>query len=381
METIVKYPLGQQNFKNLRTGDYLYVDKTRFIEIILKSGAQYLFLARPRRFGKSLFLSTLEYFFKGDRELFNGLYIDSVDWDWTPFPVLRLDLNRERYAEPGILDSVINNIFNTWDEQYGINTKGSDLSSRFGNIIRLLHEKTGRQVVILVDEYDKPLVGNLNKSENFEHYRARLASLYSNFKSSAEHIRLVFLTGVSRFSKLSVFSDLNNIVDTTFDNRFADICGITSDELLNNFQEGIEKLSEKEKISFSQAKDLLKCHYDGYRFTEEGSDIYNPWSLLNAMDRSKIEYFWNDTGMPTIVAESLKRINANLEEAFNTYCSQDELKGLDLLNPDPTALLYQTGYLTIKDYDRLSGDYLLGIPNKEAEHGLNRFLTATLRTG
>ncbi|MDE5875865.1 MAG: ATP-binding protein, partial [Muribaculaceae bacterium] len=221
---------------------------------------------------------------------------------------------------------------------------------------------------------DKPLVGNLNKSENFEHYRTRLASLYSNFKSSAEHIRLVFLTGVSRFSKLSVFSDLNNIVDTTFDNRFADICGITSDELLNNFQEGIEKLSEKEKISFSQAIDLLKSHYDGYRFTEEGSDIYNPWSLLNAMDRSKIEYFWNDTGMPTIVAESLKRINADLEEAFDTYCSQDELKGLDLLNPDPTALLYQTGYLTIKDYDRLSGEYHLGIPNKEVKRGLFREL-------
>ena len=159
--------------------------------------------------------------------------------------MLRLDLNRERYAEPDLLNSVLERMFREWEKEFDIKQEDSNLSQRFATIIQSAHEKTGRQVVILVDEYDKPLVGNLNKSENFEHYRARLASLYSNFKSSAEHIRLVFLTGVSRFSKLSVFSDLNNIVDTTFDNRFADICGITSDELLNNFQEGIEKLSEK----------------------------------------------------------------------------------------------------------------------------------------
>lgn len=374
METIIKYPIGQQNFKNIRTGDYLYVDKTSFVDRIITSGAQFLFLARPRRFGKSLFLSTLEYFFKGERDLFKGLFIDSSNWDWESYPVLRFDLNRERYAQPELFDSVINNIFDIWDEEYGIDTKGTDLSSRFGNIIRAIHLKTGRQVVILVDEYDKPLVGNLNKGDNFELFRDRLAAIYSNFKSNAEHIRLVFLTGVSRFSKLSIFSDLNNINDITFDAKFADICGITSDELLKYFQNGIHKFSILNNTSVEKTLDELKYNYDGYRFAERGSEIYNPWSLLNAMERSKIEFFWNDTGLPTIIAETLKNINANLEETFNTFCSQSQLKGLDLLNPDPIALLYQTGYLTIKDYDRESATYRLGIPNREVNEGLFRVL-------
>ncbi|MDE6576905.1 MAG: ATP-binding protein [Muribaculaceae bacterium] len=374
MEERVRYAIGDQDFKSLREGGYLYVDKTQFIHKLINTGIKYCFLARPRRFGKSLFLSTLRYFFEGRRHLFNGLFIDSTDWKWQQYPVLYLDLNRDRCAEPGILDSILDYIFSGWEKDFGIEAKGYDISSRFANIIKNAHEKTGRQVVILVDEYDKPLVGNLNSDANFGHYRAKLASLYSNFKSAAEHIRLVFLTGVSRFSKLSVFSDLNNINDITFDNDFADICGITSSELLVYFQSGIETFAKKEKIDFGEAVRLLKTHYDGYRFAEEGSDIFNPWSLLNAMDKSKIEYFWNDTGIPTILAEALKRIHANLQDTFDSYCSEDDLKGLDLLNPSPIALLYQTGYLTIKNYDRLSGEYRLGIPNMEVKRGLFRVL-------
>ena len=374
MEDKDKYPIGQQDFKILRERDALYVDKTPFIHKIVRSQTQYFFLARPRRFGKSLFLSTLRYFFEGQRHLFNGLFIDSTDWKWQPYPVLYLDLNTDRYADQGVLDGVLDNIFREWEEKYEVREIAQNLSTRFRNIIKTAHEKTGRQVVILIDEYDKPLVGNLNSDANFGHYRAKLASLYSNFKSAAEHIRLVFLTGVSRFSKLSVFSDLNNINDITFDNDFADICGITSSELLVYFQSGIETFAKKEKIDFGEAVRLLKTHYDGYRFAEEGSDIFNPWSLLNAMDKSKIEYFWNDTGIPTILAEALKRIHANLQDTFDSYCSEDDLKGLDLLNPSPIALLYQTGYLTIKNYDRLSGEYRLGIPNMEVKRGLFRVL-------
>ncbi|MDE6560456.1 MAG: ATP-binding protein [Muribaculaceae bacterium] len=370
MAQMVKYPIGQQDFKTLREDNSLYVDKTQFIEKIVSSPNRYYFLARPRRFGKSLFLSSLQYFFEGRRDLFKGLYIDSTDWNWESYPVLRLDLNTEKYEIPGLLDSLLDNTFKKWEKEYGIKEIAETLSTRFQNIIAAAHEKTGRQVVILVDEYDKPLVGNLNVDDNFEHYRAKLASVYSNFKSSAEHIRLVFLTGVSRFSKLSIFSDLNNIRDVTFSNEFSDICGITEKELLENFQEGISSLAEKRKISYDEACRLLKNHYDGYRFTEEGSDIYNPWSVLNAMQDRSISNYWGRSGKATIIAEALKNVDADIEGILSSIVSMRTLEGLDLKSANPVALLYQTGYITIKDYDFESDSVTLGVPNLEVRQSL-----------
>lgn len=370
MERRETYGIGQQDFKMLRESGCVYIDKTRYIADIIASKQQYYFLARPRRFGKSLFLSTLQYFFEGRRELFNGLYVNQINWDWEEHPVLRLDLNADRYAEPGQLDLVMDNLLNRWERKFGIQEKAANLSSRFSNVIAAAHEFTGQPVVILVDEYDKPLVGNLNKDDNFEQYRSKLASLYSNFKSCAEHIRLVFLTGVSRFNKLSVFSDLNNLKDITFTDMYADICGITESELIGNLQEGIERLAANKCISHDDALQALKTNYDGYRFAKRGSDIYNPWSLLNALDESTIANFWNYTGFPSLIAEALKRVDANLENLFESYCSESELRGFDILNPDPKALLYQTGYLTIKEYIPEIASYRLGIPNKEVKAGL-----------
>ena len=364
------YPIGQQDFKTLREGNALYVDKTAFVEKIVRSNSRYYFLARPRRFGKSLFLSTLQYFFEGERELFKGLHIDSMDWDWEAYPVLHLDLNINRYDELGMLEGVIDNIFNQWEEKYEVFKKADNHSSRFQNILAAAHKKTGRQVVILVDEYDKPLVGNLNNNRHFEYYRAKLASLYSNFKSSAEHIRLAFLTGVSRFSKLSVFSDLNNLTDITFENEYSDICGITEKEMLSYIRPGIEQLAEEKQLTFDETCRKLKKNYDGYRFTIQGSDIYNPWSLLNCLRAQEIEYYWNHTGKPTVVAEALKRVHADLEKTFNSYSTLDDLKGLDLLSPNPRALLFQTGYLTIKSYNHRIKRIRLGIPNEEVKAGL-----------
>lgn len=368
-EKRVKYAIGDQDFKSLRTGGFLYVDKTKYIERILE-GNKYYFLARPRRFGKSLFLSTLRYFFEGQRNLFTGLYIDTIDWDWQAYPVLRLDLNTDKYADPGILDGVLDNLFREWEEKYGVEKNAENLSTRFRNILKTVHEKTAHQVVILVDEYDKPLVGNLHKDTNFEHYRAKLASIYSNFKSSAEHIRLVFLTGVSRFSKLSVFSDLNNIKDITFADEFADVCGITEKELLDNFQQGIERLAIKRKIGYEESCSLLKKNYDGYRFSPEGSEIYNPWSVLNAMDESRIGAYWNATGTASIIAEAIRDADVDIRETLNAEWDLDDLAGLDLLNTDPTALLYQTGYLTISEYEPESNTVRLKIPNEEVRKGL-----------
>lgn len=369
-EKRIKYPIGQQDFKALRENNALYIDKTAFIEKMVESGSQYYFLARPRRFGKSLFLSTLRYFFEGQRDLFKGLYVDSIDWDWQPYPVLRLDLNINRYEEKGLLDSILDNLFKEWESKYEVAREAGDLSSRFRNIIKAAHEKNGRKVVILVDEYDKPLVGNLNKDDKFEHYRARLANIYSNFKSSAEHIRFVFLTGVSRFSKLSVFSDLNNIKDISFSDEFADVCGITEKEMLENFRSGIEMLAAKRKIGYEEVCKLLKTTYDGYHFSVEGSDIYNPWSLLNAMAESRLGDFWNATGAATVIAEALYDADVDIEKTLNSRWSINRLAGLDLRNADPTALLYQTGYLTIGDYDFESDTVRLKVPNNEVKEGL-----------
>ena len=370
MRQEVYYPLGQQSFRELRSTGCVYVDKTRYIERLIAPGNQYVFLARPRRFGKSLFLSTLECFFRGERDLFKGLYADTMEWDWEEYPVLRLDLNPERYSEEGRLDDILGDLFDEWEEEFGVTANSDNLPTRFRRIIKTAHEKTGKKVVILVDEYDKPLVGNLNRSGLFGHYRDRLAGIYGNFKSSADHIRLVFMTGVSRFSKLSVFSGLNNISDITFEDEYADICGITEREMLDNFRQGIELLAEKYHIGFDEACGELKKNYDGYRFAPDGSDIYNPWSLLSCLKKKSIANYWNETGNPTIIVESLKRLNVNLRDYLSKECRPDDLWGLDLENPQPLPLMYQTGYLTIKRYDLRKNRCLLGVPNEEVMEGL-----------
>ena len=380
MDDKYRYSIGQQDFRTLRKDNAFYIDKTAFVDKIARSRTKCYFLARPRRFGKSLFLSTLKYFFEGRRELFKGLCIDSTDWDWEPYPVLHLDLNTDRFAEPDVLDDVLETQFIDWEEQYGITEKMETYSQRLKTIIKKAHEKTGKQVVILVDEYDKPLVGNLKNSDNFDHYRTQLASLYSNFKSSAEHIRLVFLTGISRFSKLSVFSDLNNLDDISFDDDYADICGITERELLENLHNGIQELAAKRKEDFAATCARLKRNYDGYRFAPEGSDIYNPWSVLSCLKKSRIGAYWNATGAATIIVEALRDADIDIEDTLNGSWDLDDLAGLDLLNADPTALLYQTGYLTISDYDADSNRVRLKVPNEEVRKGLfNNLLDAYLK--
>ncbi len=365
----VKYAIGDQDFKSLREGGFLYVDKTKYIEKLLEGG-KYYFLARPRRFGKSLFLSTLRYFYQGQRNLFKNLYIDSIDWNWEEYPVLHLDLNTERFQDKEMLESVLNTLFVSWEEKYEVREIAEAFSQRFKNIIRSAHEKTGKQVVILVDEYDKPLSSNLDDDDNFEHYRSKLASIYSNFKSSAEHIRLVFLTGISRFGKLSVFSDLNNIKDITFADEFSDICGITEQELLDYFHTGIERLAAKRRTDFEGACRLLTQNYDGYRFTPERRDIYNPWSVLNAMDESRNGDYWMGTGTPTVITKSVYNAEVDIEDILNARWDLNSLAGLDLRNADPTALLYQTGYLTIADYDFEYDEIRLKVPNDEVRNGL-----------
>lgn len=367
----ITYPIGQQAFNVLRENGQAYVDKTIYIEKILSEKNQYMFLARPRRFGKSLFLSTLKYFFLGRRELFKGLAVDSMDWDWQKYPVLHLDLNVSTYSSTGELTSVLNSIFTEWEREYGLSPTSSDPDVRFREIIRGAYRSTGRRVVILVDEYDKPLVGNINRKDHFEHYRSQLQSLYSNIKHSAEYIQLVFLTGVSRFSKLSIFSGLNNLLDISFLDEYADICGITERELTDNFSSGIREMAQKNGVDYDEMLAALKLNYDGYRFSERGSDIYNPWSILNALYAKRIMNFWNQTGVPTLAGEMLRKMNVDLKIYLTeTKCSLDQINGLTLNTANPLALLFQTGYLTIKDFDHQRQRYTLGIPNREVKAGL-----------
>lgn len=370
MPDATKYAIGQQSFEQLRKGGALYVDKTVHISRLVNSSSKYYFLARPRRFGKSLLLSTLKCLFEGKRNLFEGLYITTTDWNWVKHPVLHLDLNPETYVTGEALDDVIDAMLTRWEDEYGVTVKSDNQSVRFQRVIEQAHLCTGHEVVILVDEYDKPLVNNMNQYEQFQPFRDKLSALYANFKNCADHIRLVFLTGVSRFSKLSVFSGLNNLNDITFSNDYADICGITGQELTQYFHDGIERLASRYGMTHDDMTGSLKANYDGYRFAEDGSEIYNPWSILNAMNEVRIDNYWNDTGMPTLLAEALKKMDIDLEPFFNSECGIDELKGLDLDNPQPLALLYQTGYLTIKDFNLQRNRYRLGIPNNEVKEGL-----------
>lgn len=369
----VKYPIGEQSFENLRKEGFLYVDKTQYIEKII-NGSKYYFLGRPRRFGKSLFLSTLKSLFEGKRELFEGLYINSTDWEWEPYPVLYLDLNNQRYHGDEDFDILIENFLMTKEKEYNITPALTDHSIRFSNLIRIISQHTGKGVVILVDEYDKPLVNNIHNHERFEMYRDKLSTLYSNFKSSADYIRLVFLTGVSRFGKLSVFSGLNNISDISFLQEYSAICGITEEELLSNFQEGIDELGKNNGHTFEEEAAILKRWYDGYHFSDNSPDIYNPFSLLHVMADKYYDNYWISSGTPTLLVEHLKRTDADLTRLLNVRCSRNTLRGLDADNMSPEALFYQTGYLTIKNYDSLRQLYQLGVPNLEVAQGFLEFL-------
>ena len=372
----VKYPIGQQSFEVLRKGGYLYVDKTMYLNEIV-NGSQYYFLGRPRRFGKSLFLSIMQAFFEGKREFFKGLHADSMDWDWEPYPVIYLDLNPQRYQEDADfsdLDIIVDETLKIHEERLEITSPNENLSARFSFLIRKLSEATGKGVVILVDEYDKPLVNNINDRQRFITYRNKLAALYSNFKSSVPYLRLVFLSGVSRFGKLSVFSGLNNISDISFDEDYSAVCGITEEELIENFKEGINVLAEKYKRTPEQEIAMLKRHYDGYHFSEVCPDVYNPFSLLQVFAKRNYSNFWISSGTPTLLGEQLKRMDSDLEEVIHSICDKNTLEGLDIDNISVEALLYQTDYLTIKKYEEDFSLYYLGLPNEEIKKGFFEFL-------
>lgn len=368
-----KYPIGIQNFEDLRKGNWLYIDKTDLIFDLVNSG-KYYFLSRPRRFGKSLLISTLEAYFQGKKDLFNGLAIESLSTEWKRYPVLHLDLNAEDYTQEGSLENSLVTFIDQQESIYGISSANASLSKRFELLVSNICEKTGEQVVILIDEYDKPLLMNANDSARQDKLRNILKAFFGVLKSRDADIRFALLTGVTKFSKVSVFSDLNNLEDITLSNRFSTICGITQIELENNFSEGIKIMTENYGISKHECLEMLKDNYDGYHFSSSLNDVYNPFSLLNALKNGEIGSYWFKTGTPTFLAKMIRRDGFSLSELEREKIASTRMQTMDLISEDPLPILFQSGYLTIKNFDPRLRRYELGYPNREVKEGFLNFL-------
>ena len=360
------YPIGIQSFSEIIEKGYTYIDKTAFVAKLVK-GDKYVFLSRPRRFGKSLLLSTIHAYFDGRRDLFKGLAIDSMDMDWTPRPVLHFDFNAEDYSVDGGLHSLLNRLLSEYEAEYGIIATADTLPGRFSQLIRKAAEYTGRKVAILVDEYDKPLLNLEENPELFEKNQTMLKGFFSNLKSMDEHIEFAILTGVARFSKVSIFSDLNNLNDISMDNAYADICGWTEDELIDNFRKGIEDLAQEREEDFDTTLDELREYYDGYRFSSKGQRIYNPFSILRALKAREILPYWFETGTPTFLVNRIKKEGINPESLNGQTQSYGELITVGLGTTNVISLMFQTGYLTIDSYDARRQLYTLRFPNWEVE--------------
>ena len=367
------YPIGIQNFESLRNDGYFYVDKTALLYRLAKTG-RYFFLSRPRRFGKSLMISTLQAYFEGKKELFEGLAIEQLEKDWVKRPVLHLDLNIEKYNTPESLDKILNDTLVQWEELYGTRPSETSFSLRFAGIIRRACEKSGERVAILVDEYDKPMLQAIGDVELQKAFRTTLKPFYGVLKSMDGYIKFALLTGVTKFGKVSVFSDLNNLNDISMDDLYVELCGITEKEIHTNFEDELHELADAQKMSYEDVCRELKACYDGYHFVENSIGIYNPFSLLNTFLKMKFGSYWFETGTPSYLVELLKCHNYDLYRMAHEETNADILNSIDSESTNPIPVIYQSGYLTIKGYDPRFGMYRLGFPNREVEEGFLKYL-------
>lgn len=368
------YPIGIQSFEKIRTGGFVYVDKTALIYRLAASG-QYYFLSRPRRFGKSLLVSTMEAYFSGRKDLFEGLAMESLEKDWTGYPVLHLDLTGSSYTDISHLKVSLDQHLRKWESLYDVAPMSEDLSSRFKDIIDAAYLKTGQKVVILIDEYEKPIIDNIDNPELMEQFRRELQGFYSVIKGKDNAIRFAFLTGVTKLGKMSIFSGLNNLNDISMDARYADICGISEQELKSTFGESVEELARANELSVDDCYKKLAQMYDGYHFTENSVGIYNPFSLLNTFNSGKFRMYWFETGTPTFLVRYLKQGNYNLDNISRNDVSLETLTGSNYVSPAPITLMYQAGYLTIKGFNPDFFTYNLDYPNEEVKRGFMHSLS------
>ena len=382
----MKYPIGIQDFASIIKDGYVYVDKTALVHRLATEGKIY-FLSRPRRFGKSLLVSTLKYYFQGRKDLFAGLAIDALEKEWAEYPVFHLDFNGTDFTIPGRLELVIEKFLSDQEDIYGRNPNSRDTGSRFKDILKASHEKTGRRAVVLIDEYDKPLLDvldsglkttqGINEFLLEEHHRNILKGFYSVFKAADENLQFVLLTGVTKFSQISVFSGFNQPSDISMDTQYEALCGITEEELYHYFEEPIGTLAKKYKCTPDEMKLRLKKQYDGYHFSKNCEDIYNPFSLFNALDAKEYKNFWFSTGTPTFLIELLQEADFNVRDLEGLEATDEEFDAPTEQIQSPVPVLYQSGYLTIKGFDPDFQTYKLAYPNKEVRKGFIESLLPT----
>ena len=371
-------PIGIQDFEKLRKDGYVYVDKTEFVYKLAHTKCPY-FLSRPRRFGKSLLISTLEAYFLGKKELFKGLAIEKLEKDWFEYPVLKFDFNGQNYSEPEALNRIIDFHISKWEQLYDCAGSSQSLELRFATVIETASKKTGRGVVVLVDEYDKPLLETMTlDSKMIENNRAIFKGLFGQLKRMDAYIQFVLFTGVTKFSKVSIFSDLNHLDDITLNREYGEICGITQEELEKQFKPEIKSLAEYYKMSYDSCLSELKRMYDGYHFCINCPDIYNPFSLLHAFSEKKFGSYWFESGTPTFLIEKLNSVNFDARKFVDTVkISESDLSNYRPESPDPVPLFYQSGYLTIKSWNERQLSYKVGFPNDEVKYGFLKSLAPT----
>ncbi|MDB9078503.1 ATP-binding protein [Parabacteroides distasonis] len=371
---IRKFPIGVQSFESLRKNKYLYVDKTEQIYLLANSGKAF-FLSRPRRFGKSLLISTLEAYFQGQKELFEGLAIDKLEKEWKQYPVLHLDLNAELFNSTESLIALLSNQLTQWEQKYG---KGEDevtLSLRFKGVIRRAAAQARLPVVVLIDEYDKPLLQSINNPELHNAYKDILKAFYGVLKSADKDLQFYLLTGVTKFSQVSVFSDLNQLRDISMNDRYNNLCGLTWAEIKRDFQPELKRLGEIQNLTQEQVQEKMTSLYDGYHFTYGSEGLFNPFSVLNVLSDSKFENYWFRTGTPTFLVELLKKTDYDLRHIDGVELDVDSFADYKADATRPIPVIYQSGYLTIKDFNKEFNLYTLGFPNNEVKYGFLNFIT------
>lgn len=369
----MKYPIGIQSFEKLRDLGFVYVDKTAMVYQMAQNTAYY-FLSRPRRFGKSLLVTTMDAYFSGKKELFKGLAVEKLETEWKQYPVLRLDMNAGNYNNEQALQDKLNEYLERWERVYGDGKKDRPLSERFADVIHRAYEQTGNRVVILVDEYDKPLLQAIGNPELQEAYRDIMKGFYGVLKSEDQYIQFGFITGVTKFSHVSIFSDLNNLKDITLDASYVDICGISENELHEVFDESIKELGKANGMTFEDTCLRLKKQYSGYHFRQNCIGVYNPFSLLNTFDRKEFQDYWFQSGTPSFLMHLLKNNDYDLMDLQGVMVAVDDMLNVDVMYTNPIPVLYQSGYLTIKGYDPDLEMYTLDYPNKEVEKGFINYL-------
>ncbi len=366
----LRYPIGIQTFSKIREEGYLYVDKTDLVYQIANGNSNYVFLSRPRRFGKSLFVSTLLSYFEGRKELFEGLAMEKLETEWTEYPVLHFSMSTVKGMNKEDIESELNLKLKDYEDIYGREKGEERPNQRLQGIVKRAYKHTGQKVVVLIDEYDSPLLDVVHEEENLPILRNVMRNFYSPLKDLDPYLRFVFLTGITKFSQLSIFSELNNIQNISRLKEYGSLCGITEEEMLTQMRPGIERLAQEEGNTYEEIVDHLKLTYDGYHFTWPSPDIYNPYSLLRALEEKDIDNYWFDTGTPSYLIEMLRKFDVSAEKIGGERVSASQFDAPTEMMTDAIPLLYQSGYLTIKDYSREDREYFLDIPNHEVKEGL-----------